>query len=103
MNGDCSCQNDEKGSEGPMISHKDRTVKKRDPYKTYGNHLDLQRDGLIFHEIADIWSKFRMVQKPIIQFHVAAQKKGGSQKQQRSGRQHGKKYSQHSQPKSDYS
>jgi len=51
-----SGKQDEEESESPMLSYKYGAVYQRDPYKTDRNDLDPQRDGLVLHEIADIWS-----------------------------------------------
>ena len=63
---DCCCQKDEEEAEGPVLSHEDGAVQEGKPDHGDRNDLDLQRDGLMDHEVPDIWSKSRMVHQPVI-------------------------------------
>ena len=63
---DCRCQKDEEEAEGPVLGHEDGAVQEGEPDHGDRNDLDLQRDGLMDHEIPDIWSKSRMVHQPVI-------------------------------------
>ncbi len=84
---DCRCQKDEEEAEGPVLGHEDGAVQEGEPDHGDRNDLDLQRDGLMGHEVPDIWSKSRMVHQPVIQSFMTAQEKRGSKKQQWSRRQ----------------
>lgn len=87
MGGDCRCQKDEEEAEGPVFGHEDGAVQEGEPDHGDRNDLDLQRDGLMDHEVPDIWSKSRMVHQPVIQSFMAAQEECGGKKQQGSRRQ----------------
>ena len=82
-----------------MPSDKNRTIQQSDPHHADGDYLYLQWNGLMFHEVTDIWSKLRMIQKPVIKAHVASQEKSRRQKQQRCRRQDRKEYSKYAQTK----
>ena len=73
MDGYCCGQHYEEGSERPMISNKNSTVKQCQPQCRDCNNLDPQRNGLMFHEICYVWSKSRMIHQPIIQSSVTTQ------------------------------
>lgn len=70
-----------------MLRNEDGTVQKRYPDHAYRDYLYLQRDGLVHHEIADIWSELRMIHQPLIQRAWAAEKKGGGKKKEGGRRQ----------------
>ena len=63
---DCRCQKDEEEAEGPVLGYEDGAVQEGKPDHGDRNDLDLQRDGLMDHEVPDIWSKSRMVHQPVI-------------------------------------
>ena len=90
MDGDCCCQHYEEGSESPMLSNKNSTVKQCQPKGCDCYNLYPQRNGFMFHEVGDIWTKLRMIHQPIIQSPVATQEQRSRQKKQWSGRKNGK-------------
>ena len=67
MSRDRRCQSDEKQPEEPMFRYEDGAEKKCDPDHAYRYGLNLERDGFMDHEIPELRSELRMVQKPVIQ------------------------------------
>lgn len=102
VGGDCRCQKDEEEAEGPVLGHENGAVQEGKPDHGDRNDLDFQRDGLMYHEVPDIWSKSRVVHQPVIQSFVAAQEKRGSKKQQWSRRQNRQEYAENAEPKGKY-
>ena len=80
VDGDCCCHKDEEEAEGPVLGHEDGTVQEGEPDHCDRNDLDLQRDGLMYHEVLDIWPKSRVVHQPVIQSFMAAQEECGGKK-----------------------
>ena len=80
VDGDCCCQKDEEEAEGPVLGHEDGAVQEGEPDHGDRNDLDLQRDGLMYHEVLDIWPKSRVVHQPVIQSFMAAQEECGGKK-----------------------
>lgn len=85
------CKKHKEESEGPMICDEDSTIQKCDPDHADRDYLYLQRDGLMHHEVPDIWSQLGVVHQPVIQRPGAAEKQCCSKKEQRSGGQYRKK------------
>ena len=98
MNGDAYGKQNEKKAEGPMFSHKDGAVEQRNPDHADGQDLDLQRYSLMYHEVLNVRSQFRMIHKPVIHSPMAAKKQRCGKQKQRSSRQHRQKYAQYRQP-----
>ena len=63
---DSGCQCDEEKTESPMLCDKDSAVEKGYPDHAYREDLDLQGNGFMHHEIADVRTELRVVQKPVI-------------------------------------
>ena len=80
MNGDRYCQHYEEGPERPMLSNKNSTVKQCKPKGCDCYNLYPQRNSFMFHEVIDVWAKFRMIHQPIIQSSVATQEERSRQK-----------------------
>ena len=99
MDGDGCGEKNEEQTEGPMFSDKNGAVEQRNPDHAHGQDLDLQRDRLMYHEILNVWSQFRMVHQPVIQPLVTTQEKRRREQKQRSGGQHRQEYAQYRQPK----
>ena len=99
MNGDGCCKQDEEQAESPMLCNKNGAVEQRNPDHADGQDLNLQRDGLMYHEVLNVRSQLRVVHKPVIQSLVTTQEKRCREQKQRSGRQHRQKYAQYRQPK----
>ena len=78
-------QQDKEHTQRPMVRHEDRTVEQRQPHHTHRNHLDLQRNGLMLHEVPDIGTELGMIQQPVIKPLVATKEERGRQQEQRSG------------------
>ena len=102
VGGDCRCQKDEEEAEGPVLGHEDGAVQEGEPDHGDRNDLDLQRDGLMGHEVPDIWSKSRVVHQPVIQSFMATQEKRGSKKQQWSRRQNRQEDAENAKSKGKY-
>lgn len=103
MNGNARCDSDEHETEGPMFRNGDRAVQKRDPDHAYGYDLHMERDGLMYHEIADVRTQFRMAHQPLVKRLRPLQEKGGRKEEERSCGKHRKKDSQYSQPQGQQS
>ena len=99
VNGDGCCKQDEEQAESPMLCNEDGAVEQRNPDHADGQDLNLQRDGLMYHEVLNVRSQFRMVHQPVIQSLVTTQEKRRREQKQRSGGQHRQEYAQYRQPK----
>ena len=99
MDGYADGKQDEEEAEGPMFSYKDGAVEQRNPDHAHGQDLDLQRYSLMYHEVLNVRSQFRMVHQPVIQSLVTTQEKRRREQKQRSGGQHRQKYTQYRQSK----
>lgn len=66
MSGYADSESYEEKAEGPMLGNEDSTIEKSYPDHAYRDYLYLQRNGLVHHEIADVRSELRVVQKPVI-------------------------------------
>lgn len=66
MSGYGDSESYEEKAESPMLGNEDSTVEKSYPDHAYRDYLYLQRNGLVHHEIADVRTELRMVQKPVI-------------------------------------
>lgn len=66
MDGDCCCQKDEEEAEGPVFGHEEGAVQESEPHHSDRDDFDLQGNGLMDHEVLDIWSQSRMVHQPVI-------------------------------------
>lgn len=66
MSGYCDSESYEEKAESPMLGDKDSAVEKGYPDHADREDLDLQGDGFMHHEIADVRTELRMVQKPVI-------------------------------------
>ena len=64
MDGHSYGKKDEEYAQCPMICDEYRAVQQGDPEHRYRYYLDSQRDSLVFPEVLDIWSQFRMVHEP---------------------------------------
>jgi len=64
---------------------------------------EIQRDGLMYHEIADVRTQFRMAHQPLVKRLRPLQEKGGRKEEERSCGKHRKKDSQYSQPQGQQS
>ena len=73
----------EEEAEGPMVRDRYGTVDKGDPDHAYGDDLHPQRDGLVLHEIPDVGTKPRMVEKPVIERTGTAKEQCSSKKKER--------------------
>ena len=99
MNGYADGKQDKEEAESPMLGNEDGAVEQRNPDHADGQDLDLQRYSLMYHEVLNVRSQFRMVHQPVIQSLVTTQEKRRREQKQRSGGQHRQEYAQYRQTK----
>lgn len=99
VNGYADGKQDEEQAEGPVFCNKNGAVQQRKPHHADGQDLDLQRYSLMYHEVLNVRSQFRMIHKPVIHSPMAAKKQRCRKQKQRSGWQHRQKYAQYRQTK----
>ena len=99
MNGYADGEQDEEQAEGPVFCNKNGAVEQRNPDHADGQDLYLQRYSLMYHEVLNVRSQFRMVHQPVIQSLVTTQEKRRREQKQRSGGHHRQEYAQYRQPK----
>lgn len=86
MDGNSSSKDQEEQSEEPMFRHPYGAIQQGDPDHADRDYLHLQRDRLMYHEIAYVRAQFRMVHKPVVKRSRRTEEQSGSKQKEGSRR-----------------
>ena len=86
-----------------LIDNSHNAVAYGKPYQADRHHLDVQRNSLMFAEVADIFAQNAMIDKPFVQSLGAMYKTPRREQQQWRCGQQRKEYSSHAKPQREHS